>query len=287
MKLITVWDGPFRHERKSHMISHHHAPLGAFRQAGDGLSELPSGDELIASAAHFLIEGAENDAASLLLSCTGGEPIGTGYTYYDFGSLHETVNIHFRGPRSAVDILKQSDHVLSQTIQNAISAVLPHGYAISAITISASVAAINNPEWREELLALARGTKVFNQAPLAKDFILWQGLRFQSPPEVRIAEALDAAKVMFFPLCRSRVNGPGGRVTREPDFLICHAGKWGILEVDGATYHPPTRTVHDHERDRLFQAHGVRVVQHYDATRCQNRPDDVVSEFLRLLVNAY
>jgi len=42
--------------------------------------------------------------------------------------------------------------------------------------------------------------------------------------------------------------------------------------------HPP-RTVHDHERDRLFRVHGLRVVEHYDAKRCWNEPDRVVQNF--------
>jgi hypothetical protein len=58
------------------------------------------------------------------------------------------------------------------------------------------------------------------------------------------------------------------RQNREADFLVCHKGKWGILEVDSPSSHPPTRTVKDHERDRLFKAHGIRVVEHFDAGEC-------------------
>ena len=60
-------------------------------------------------------------------------------------------------------------------------------------------------------------------------------------------------------------------------------GVWEILEVDSEPFHPPTRTVHDHERDRPFLRHGVKVVQHFDATRCRNDPDGVVAEFLALM----
>jgi hypothetical protein len=114
----------------------------------------------------------------------------------------------------------------------------------------------------------------------------WEKLRFRSKEEVEIAEALERAGVLFFPNCKARLNTPEGRDNQEPDFLICHNGKLGILEVDGEPWHPPSRTVHDHERDRLFKVHGIRVVEHYDANRCFEQPDIVVQEFLEILKNA-
>ncbi len=112
--------------------------------------------------------------------------------------------------------------------------------------------------------------------------IVWNGLNFRSQSEHLIAEALERAKVMFLPNSRVRL-GTVKRGTMEPDFLICHKGKWGILEVDGEPFHPPTRTTQDHRRDRGFQNHGVKLVHHYDATECRTNPDKVVAEFLGLL----
>jgi very-short-patch-repair endonuclease len=57
----------------------------------------------------------------------------------------------------------------------------------------------------------------------------------------------------------------------------------GILEDDGEPFHPPTRTVHDHTRDRVFKTHGIMVVEHFDASECFERPADVVRKFLTLL----
>ncbi len=66
--------------------------------------------------------------------------------------------------------------------------------------------------------------------------------------------------------------------------MICHQGRWGILEVDGEPYHPPSRTVDDHKRDRDFRKYGIQVVEHFDARECYQQPDRVVKEFLDTLM---
>jgi hypothetical protein len=138
--------------------------------------------------------------------------------------------------------------------------------------------------WRQDILRELDGQGGHNQgvAFAAAEVLMWRGLRFRSLSEVKIAEVLEAAGVMFFPNSRARL-GVQKRGNLEPDFLVCHKGTWGILEVDGEPFHPPTRTVHDHERDRPFIRHDIKLVQHYDATRCRNNPDAVVTEFLMLL----
>ena len=88
-----------------------------------------------------------------------------------------------------------------------------------------------------------------------REIVEWGNLRFRSQSEVRIAKALDAVWVLFLPNCLARLNSNFGRFTKEADFLVCANGKWGILEVDGP-FHP--RAADDHERDRLFQQHGIR-----------------------------
>jgi hypothetical protein len=141
-------------------------------------------------------------------------------------------------------------------------------------------------QWRNEFLAAANKKDVTNQGieiPGPARVQRYQNLRFRSYSEVRIAEALDKKGVMYLPNCAARVNSGGERVNREPDFLICANRRWGILEVDGEPFHPPTRTVHDHARDTLFEQHGIRVVKHYDAKRCREEPMVVVIEFLELL----
>jgi hypothetical protein len=130
-----------------------------------------------------------------------------------------------------------------------------------------------------------RADEAHNQATGFQTRREWQHLRFRSESELRIAQALERTGVLFLPNCKARLGPTAGRVTREPDFLICSKGTWGILEVDGEPFHPPERTALKQDRDRLFKQQGVRVVEHVDASRCFAMPDVVVREFLALLDN--
>jgi len=240
-----------------------------------------SDDVLLASAAQYLIEGQEEDAASVLLSCSL-DARKTGNTWWVGSECICQVGVVLSGPRAAHDILIQADNPITQAIHKAIEAVLPMEYYLGDISPRAELHPIS-PDWRNELLEIARGRGVHNQATDAKASYTWQTLRFRSASEKQIAQALDEAGVFFMPNCRARLGSTDNRLIREPDFLICSDGKWGILEVDGEPFHPPTRTVDDHERDRLFRWHGIRFVEHYDATKCYNEPKKVVHEFLSML----
>jgi uncharacterized protein YjbI with pentapeptide repeats len=107
----------------------------------------------------------------------------------------------------------------------------------------------------------------------------WNYFYFRSPAEVEIAKALDRAGVLFYPNNKCRLAAD--QVNKESDFLVFHAGKFGILEVDGRTYHKIAAD--DHERDRLFKRYGIRVIERFDANRCSNEPDEVVRQFLEIL----
>ncbi len=241
-------------------------------------------DILQASAARFLIDGGEEDAASVLLSCTL-RAYHSGDTWFVGDETHSAVHIEVTGPRSAHDTLRDENSPIGQAIRNAIQAVLPADEYIKHFTVHAELVDID-PDWRSELLEIARGKGVHNQAVEAARARVWRNLRFRSQSEIRIAQALEEAGVFFLPNCMGRLGQPNQRTNREADFLICQDAKWGILEVDGEPFHPPSRTVQDHERDRLFKAHGVRVVEHFDANRCYQQPNDVVQEFLKILANS-
>ncbi|MCL5946546.1 MAG: hypothetical protein M1298_00780, partial [Chloroflexi bacterium] len=177
------------------------------------------------------------------------------------------------------------DYPIRDAVWRAIDAILPIQYGLEKLIARAELLDID-PNWRSELLEIARGRGVHNQAATGLISLTWHNLRFRSRTEIRIAEALDRQKILFLPNCLARLNVGLGRENREADFLICVNGKWGILEVDGEPFHPPSRTAYDHERDRLFRAHGIRVVEHFDAARCFQSPSEVVTEFLEILRKA-
>jgi hypothetical protein len=242
---------------------------------------LASDDVLLANAARFLIDGGEEDAASVLLSCSLSCEFSGAVDRWDGRDIPE-IDVCLTGPRAAYDILNNWEHEITVQVRRAIAAVLPHDTTFGHLSAQAGLLEID-PDWRTELLEIARGRGVHNQA-VQKAPKNWRNLRFRSESEVRIAQALDRADVLFLPNCLARLGLGDDRKNREADFLVCASGKWGILEVDGEPFHPPSRTVHDHERDRLFKDHGIRVVEHFDASECFERPDEVVMRFLRLLL---
>jgi hypothetical protein len=126
-----------------------------------------------------------------------------------------------------------------------------------------------------------------NQAHfLQEKTIEHDGLRFRSKTEIKIYDALKKRKILFFPLAAAVFGGQKSDYHREPDFVICSEGKWGILEVMGDWYHTSTTAVKDHERGRLFNDHRIHCIHFYDATRCYNKPDEVVDDFLKRLAHS-
>jgi hypothetical protein len=248
-------------------------------------------DQLLASAVTFLMDGGDEQAAMILLSCTLTEEEVL-QSNMDGDSYVVSV-ITLTAPRVSYDALAPlnfySKRVVPPDRRNEIWATVKR--ALRAVTdewtdvvVKASLVPIT-AHWREELFAILRGDHVTNQGlPFAPQppVLTWNNLRFRSQTEIRIAQELDRRQVLFLPNCLARL-GFKARQNHEADFLICAEGKWGILEVDGDLAHPPTRTAEDHERDRLFHAHGILLVQHFAASECWENADGVVRKFLELL----
>jgi hypothetical protein len=104
-------------------------------------------------------------------------------------------------------------------------------------------------------------------------------LHFRSVAEVAVYDELKKRKLLFFPNAAAVLGGTNEK--REPDFLVCHRGKWGVLEVMGEMYH--TNAVKDHDRARLFKEHGLLCVEFYSAKKCHEDPASVVDHFLEIL----
>jgi len=236
-------------------------------------------EQLQASAVRFLIDGGENVAARVLLSCSLRREEVDVHGWVDD---YYHIAIKLSGPRAAYDMLANEGHPIRQMVERALIACCPEDWKIYFIA-KASLIDID-PDWRNELLEIARSKGVSNQAgSQTATHLTWMNFGFRSMSEIKIAQALDDTGVMFLPNCKARLGINEKRNNREPDFLICHKGKWGILEVDGEPFHPASRAVTDHERDRQFKLHGITVAEHYDATRCYNEPAAVVEEFLSIL----
>jgi hypothetical protein len=249
--------------------------------------DLPGNDVLIASAASFLIDGGEEDSAGVLLSCTI-DTWDSGDNWLSGNQLLTGLHIELTGPRAAYDVLSANRNRINEQVRAAIEAVLPPETYIRQFTARAELVDIElDSDWRSELLEIARGKRINNQGlsygvnppPSLK----WNNMKFRSASERKIAGALDTKGVLFLPNCMARLGEQRNRRNREADFLICDRQKWGILEVDGEPFHPPSRTVHDHERDRLFRHHGIRVVEHFDANRCYQDPDGGGGRFFEIV----
>jgi len=109
--------------------------------------------------------------------------------------------------------------------------------------------------------------------------IRWKGMIFRSHSEVKIAKALDHADLFFVGPGKVRFSAGRERQTRELDFLICHQGRWGFLEVDG----PFHSAEYDAQRDQWAREHGVRLISRFEARRCYDEPQVVIREFLQML----
>jgi hypothetical protein len=128
----------------------------------------------------------------------------------------------------------------------------------------------------EEEKGLLNSASLVSSGPIEHD-----GLRFRSRSEVRIYDALKQRKILFFANATAVLGGKG--VKREPDFLVCQDGKWGILEVMGEQYHPSSTAMRDHDRARLFKDYGLYYIEFYSADQCYDTPDAVVADFLERL----
>lgn len=241
---------------------------------------LPDSEKIVASAVKYLLDGGDDDAAYLLAACRSQVE----WTHRRPGD-HD-ITIILNGPRVAYDALSDNMSSVYASVRHALGAVVPFGIEFDPwrnVQVRAELIE-PDPEWRIDAVEAARGKRVDNQANQIDNrppILYWNHLGFRSEAERRVAIALDTLKVLFFPNCMARLNTDMGRGNREPDFLVCDRGKWGILEVDGAVWHQTA--ARDHDRDRLLAAYGIRVIQRYTDTRCRDDAPGVIREFLGLL----
>jgi hypothetical protein len=113
--------------------------------------------------------------------------------------------------------------------------------------------------------------------------LLHDELRFRSKAEIAIYDELRTRRLLFFPNAAAVIGGGQRPEKKEPDFLICSAGKWGILEVMGDNWHTPANAPKDHNRARIFKEFGILCIEFFDAETCYRSPKAVVDQFLAVL----
>jgi uncharacterized protein YjbI with pentapeptide repeats len=121
--------------------------------------------------------------------------------------------------------------------------------------------------------------KVYNNHKISS----WQGMRFRSQVEIKVAQALEERGLLYCPNTLARLGNY--HKSFEVDFLVCCPTRWGfrwvVLEVDGY-WHLPQKRAQEHARERVFEHSGVRV-HRFEASLCEQDPHAVVSELIDLI----
>lgn len=245
-------------------------------------------DQLLYNAVLYLVQINKREAAELLVECDLEEWLDDSDEEVTVVSLAAPHAIQFAINDNPDNLVDNDWHYESnlkrQAIEGAFKAVLRReGYRL-LVRAHVQLITATEGDWREHLRKLAKGQKVTNQGVQrgqSDPVVIWNNLNFRSKAEKVIAEALDRTGVMFFANCIARLGPTAHRHNKEPDFLICCDGKWGILEVDGQLFHQ--EAAQDHERDRQFRQQGIKVIERFSGRRCLEDPDEVVQTFIRIL----
>jgi hypothetical protein len=165
-----------------------------------------------------------------------------------------------------------------------------NGEAIRDVRIEVKMSLLEVEEdWKEEMRRLISSAPGSNQGVVTekeygregKDTVTYNEMTFASKSEVRVAQEFETREVLFFPLPLGIRTETGTRWKdhKEPDFLVCQDGTWGVLEV---AYHPD-RYEQDAEKAKWYKEAGILCVEYFTAERCYNEPEAVVDDFLNVL----
>jgi len=204
-------------------------------------------------------------------------------------------SVIFEVPVSSLTIII-SDESIKEDINKTLSFICrgyitdEHNHAIDRLYIQYRARLLNvEKDWRDIIRTLIVNAKNPNQgivtekafAKRQEQVLIYNEMKFATHAEIRIAQELEKRKVLFFPLPLAVRNDTGNRYNdhREPDFLICHLGVWGILEIS----HHEGRLEKDVEKSSWFKKSGILCVEHRSTEQCSQQPSQVVDEFLSIL----
>ncbi len=244
--------------------------------------ELPTEEAMIASACQYLLVKDAAGAVPLLLAAEAA------FKAPNLGRVYARLPVEMFGPPRLYDLLSTTDYgedfEKRELIEAALRAPMPHSLAGLELNVEFEPRMqVVEPYfgWREEFGQQASGRGITNQgagrtpAPLR-----WMHNNFRTAGEIAIAKALEQANALFMPLPRAAIGTTADmRTMVEPDFVVCHDGKWGVLEIDGSSHEG--RKAQDTEKDRLYHAHSISVVRRYTEEQARDHPDVIVAEFLR------
>jgi len=220
--------------------------------------------------AHFLLEGHDKDAADLLLTCS----LAIDWTRV---AAQDVYTVQIGAPRRAYEILSQRDHPLTQDIRHAFEAFLLPGLVNYDLTPEM---ADHEEAWKADVRAEIAGYES-GESQVDDGATMWQGVPFHSAAEVRVAQALDRVGALYLPNPTLRLGPAEQRETSTATFVVCHQGRWGILQIRAE--HQPYDATPQMQQQDLLSGHGIRTIQRYFPSRCISDPDEVVQEFLGLL----
>ena len=234
----------------------------------DFTREFPDSNKFLYTLRKYLEQTDKEQISTLLINSRCEFIESSSFSHVRYNSFDAT--IRFIVP--VVSISKFTEE-LKEDLRYAADVCFPKdvGYEITDLEISPI---LESPPDDDDIL--------LNSASLiSKGTIEYDGIRFRSRSEIKIYDELKKRNVLFFANATAVLGCKNTK--KEPDFLICQNGKWGILEVMGEPYHPSNTSMRDHDRARLFKDYGVFHIEFYNATECYSKPDKVVDKFLQYL----
>ncbi|HIK08880.1 MAG TPA: hypothetical protein IGS52_01205 [Oscillatoriaceae cyanobacterium M33_DOE_052] len=106
----------------------------------------------------------------------------------------------------------------------------------------------------------------------------------RSDAAVQIANTLDKAGIVFSPTYIVRVTTSTRKHTVEFDFLIFYYGQLGILQIEDDMQPNMLKNKEMQETVAEILSQGIKIIRHYDANLCREHPEQVVADFLQILI---
>lgn len=149
-------------------------------------------DRYLASMVRYFKEDGNEAGARVLLSCQRElrDESDCGWN---------GLVLRLLGPRRAYEALDERGGFCYAEALDAAQVLIPDGFDSVRIERRMAMLGRQSSAWRQELLAILDGRDVDNQAVAFKATRTWNGLRFRSESEIRIARELEKAGVMFLP----------------------------------------------------------------------------------------